>query len=168
MEVAEQLFLLFTETAEKSGYSPQPHHRGYTLGCFVGDSEKTVKQSHEHVMFRMRMSAKGPVQHYAPVGMSSRSVSSRFSGQSKQPSIFNMTIEELREAGGFVVGTPEVVTERLGQIIKRLGVGHLIMEAQFSGLPHDLAMRSIELLGQQVLPALRREFGASEAPAARV
>jgi alkanesulfonate monooxygenase SsuD/methylene tetrahydromethanopterin reductase-like flavin-dependent oxidoreductase (luciferase family) len=100
--------------------------------------------------------------------MSSRSVSARFSGQSRQPSIFNMTIEQLREAGGFVVGTPEVVTERLGQIIKRLGIGNVIMEAQFSGLPHDLAMRSIELLGKEVLPALRREFGASEAFAASV
>ena len=50
----------------------------------------------------------------------------------------------------------------------RLGIGHLIMEAQFSGLPHELAMRSIELLGQEVLPALRSDFGAAEAAAARV
>ncbi len=169
MEVAEQLFALYRETAEQSGFSPEPRHFGYTLGCFVGDSEKTVRESYEHVMFRMRMSAKGPVQHYAPVGMSNRAVSSRFSGQSKAPSIFNMSIEELRAAGGFVVGTPEVVTERLHQIITRLGIGHLIMEAQFSGLPHELAMRSIELLGKEVLPALRRASGASDAtsPAAR-
>jgi len=112
------------------------------------------------------MSAKGPVQHYAPVGMSNRTVSARFSGQSKQPSIFNMNIDELREAGGFVVGTPEVVTERLYRIITRLGIGHLIMEAQFSGLPHELAMRSIELLGKQVLPDLRRALGASNDVAA--
>ncbi len=168
MELAEQLFALYRETAQESGYNTQPHHLGYTMGCFVGDDEKAVQRSYEHVMFRMRMSAKGPVQHYAPVGMSSRSVSSRFAGQSKSKSIFQMSIEELREAGGFIVGTPEVVAERLCYVIKRLGIGHLIMEGQFSGLPHELAMRSIELLGKQVLPAVRRELGQSEPLAAGV
>jgi alkanesulfonate monooxygenase SsuD/methylene tetrahydromethanopterin reductase-like flavin-dependent oxidoreductase (luciferase family) len=168
MELAEQLFALYRETAQEAGYSTQPHHLGYTMGCFVGDDEKAVQRSYEHVMFRMRMSAKGPVQHYAPVGMSSRSVSSRFAGQSKSKSIFQMSIEELREAGGFIVGTPEVVAERLCYVIKRLGIGHLIMEGQFSGLPHELAMRSIELLGKQVLPAVRRELGQSEPLAAGV
>jgi alkanesulfonate monooxygenase SsuD/methylene tetrahydromethanopterin reductase-like flavin-dependent oxidoreductase (luciferase family) len=168
MEVAEQLFALYRETADKAGYSPQPHHLGYTLGCFVADSEKAAQESYQHVLFRMRMSAKGPIQHYAPIGMSSRTASSRFAEKAKQTSIFNMTIEQLRAAGGFVVGTPEVVTERLQQIITRLGVGHILMEGQFSGLPHELAMRSIELLGKEVLPALRRSFGAADAASAAV
>jgi alkanesulfonate monooxygenase SsuD/methylene tetrahydromethanopterin reductase-like flavin-dependent oxidoreductase (luciferase family) len=69
-----------------------------------------------------------------------------------------MSIDDLQEAGGFVVGTPKQVTQRLKEIIKRLGIGHLIFEAQYGGLPHDLTMRSIELTGKEVLPALRKEI----------
>jgi alkanesulfonate monooxygenase SsuD/methylene tetrahydromethanopterin reductase-like flavin-dependent oxidoreductase (luciferase family) len=69
-----------------------------------------------------------------------------------------MSIDDLREAGGFVVGTPKEVTQRLKEIITRLGIGHMIFEAQYGGLPHDLTMRSIELAGKEVLPALRREL----------
>ena len=69
-----------------------------------------------------------------------------------------MSIDDLQEAGGFVVGTPKQVTQRLKEIIKRLGIGHLIFEAQYGGLPHDLTMRSIELMGKEVLPVLRKEL----------
>jgi hypothetical protein len=46
----------------------------------------------------------------------------------------------------------------LKEIIKRLDVGHLLFEGQYGGLPHDLTMHSIELMGKEVLPALRREL----------
>jgi alkanesulfonate monooxygenase SsuD/methylene tetrahydromethanopterin reductase-like flavin-dependent oxidoreductase (luciferase family) len=96
-----------------------------------------------------------------PLGMSSRgttSILSEGSTTKKHKPVFQMSIEDLREAGGFVVGTPKEVTQRLKEIITRLGVGHMIFEAQYGGLPHDLTMRSIELLGKEVLPALRNEI----------
>jgi hypothetical protein len=34
----------------------------------------------------------------------------------------------------------------------------MLFEGQYGGLPHDLTMRSIELMGREVLPALRREL----------
>jgi len=34
----------------------------------------------------------------------------------------------------------------------------MIFEAQYGGLSHDLTMRSIELTGKEVLPALRKEL----------
>jgi hypothetical protein len=37
-------------------------------------------------------------------------------------------------------------------------VGHMLFEGQYGGLPHDLTMRSIELMGKEVLPALRKEL----------
>jgi hypothetical protein len=34
----------------------------------------------------------------------------------------------------------------------------MLFEGQYGGLPHDLTMRSIELMGKEVLPALRNEL----------
>jgi len=50
------------------------------------------------------------------------------------------------------------VTQRLKEIIKRFGIGHLLFEAQYSALLYEETMRSIELLGTEVLPALRKEL----------
>jgi len=88
------------------------------------------------------------------------SILSQGSGTQKRKPVFQMSIDDLREAGGFVVGTPKEVVQRLKEIIKRLGVGHLLFEGQYGGLPHDLTMHSIELMGQEVLPALRKELPA--------
>ena len=131
------------------------------LGCFVADTEAEARKSYEHFLWRVQKSIKGPLHYYVPAGMSSRagrSLLQEGAGGQGRKSIFNMSIDELVEAGGFVVGTPKAVAQRLKEIIKRLGIGHLLFEAQYSALPHEETMRSIELLGKEVLPALRKEL----------
>jgi hypothetical protein len=54
----------------------------------------------------------------------------------------NITIHHTNLFGGDVA-------QRLKEIIKRLGIGHLIFEAHYGGLSHDLTMRSIELTGKK-------------------
>ena len=160
MDVAEGWFNLYRQTAEESGYTATPENLGYMLGCFVADTEAAAQKSYEHFLWRVQKSIKGPLHYYVPPGMSSRAGRSLLQGAVGQArkSIFNMSIDELVEAGGFVVGTPKAVTQRLKEIIKRLGIGHLLFEAQYSALPHEETMRSIELLGKEVLPALRKEL----------
>jgi alkanesulfonate monooxygenase SsuD/methylene tetrahydromethanopterin reductase-like flavin-dependent oxidoreductase (luciferase family) len=161
MDMAGQWFDLYRETAEQSGYTATPANLGYMTGLFVADTEEDARKSYEHYLWRTQISLKGPIHYYMPVGMSSRgttSILSAGSGPKKHKPVFEMSIDDLQEAGGFVVGTPQQVTQRLKEIIQRLGIGHLIFEAQYGGLPHDLTMRSIELTGKEVLPALRQEL----------
>jgi len=130
-------------------------------GCFVAETEAEARKSYEHFLWRTQTSIKGPMNYYMPVGMTTRgtvSVLSGGTGPKKRKPVFQMTIGELREAGGFVVGTPKEVVQRLKEIIKRLGVGHMLFEGQYGGLPHELTMHSIELMGKEVLPALRKEL----------
>jgi|SRR5581483_11757193 alkanesulfonate monooxygenase SsuD/methylene tetrahydromethanopterin reductase-like flavin-dependent oxidoreductase (luciferase family) len=96
-----------------------------------------------------------------PLGMTTRgtaSILTEGSTAKKRKPVFQMSIDDLQEAGGFVVGTPKTVVQRLKEIVKRLGIGHVIFEAQYGGLPHELTMRSIELVGKEVLPVLRKEL----------
>jgi alkanesulfonate monooxygenase SsuD/methylene tetrahydromethanopterin reductase-like flavin-dependent oxidoreductase (luciferase family) len=161
LDLTERWFDLYRETAEKSGYTATTENLGYMLGCFVADTEAEARKSYEHFLWRTQVSIKGPVHYYLPVGMSSRgatTVLSEGSSDQKHKPLFKMTIDDLREAGCFAVGTPQSVKQQLKEIIQRLGIGHMIFEAQYGGLPHDLTMRSIELLGKEVLPALRQEL----------
>jgi alkanesulfonate monooxygenase SsuD/methylene tetrahydromethanopterin reductase-like flavin-dependent oxidoreductase (luciferase family) len=67
-----------------------------------------------------------------------------------------LTLEALRD--NLMFGTPDHVVARIRHY-EQLGVDHYCYGASF-GLPHDVAMRSLELFGRQVMP----HFMASPAP----
>jgi alkanesulfonate monooxygenase SsuD/methylene tetrahydromethanopterin reductase-like flavin-dependent oxidoreductase (luciferase family) len=59
------------------------------------------------------------------------------------------------EQGYIVAGSPATVREQLADCIRKLRVGHLMVLLQIGSLPHELALRNIELFGKEVLPHLR-------------
>jgi alkanesulfonate monooxygenase SsuD/methylene tetrahydromethanopterin reductase-like flavin-dependent oxidoreductase (luciferase family) len=66
-----------------------------------------------------------------------------------------MSYTELQENYHLVVGSPETVIKKLRHIKDRLGVGALLLEAQGGRLSHEDTMRSLELFGKEVIPALK-------------
>ncbi len=66
-----------------------------------------------------------------------------------------MSYEELQEAYHLVVGSPQTVLEKLGYMKQTLGFGSLLLEAQAGALSHKATMRSLELLGREVIPELK-------------
>jgi alkanesulfonate monooxygenase SsuD/methylene tetrahydromethanopterin reductase-like flavin-dependent oxidoreductase (luciferase family) len=65
-----------------------------------------------------------------------------------------MSYEELLEGHFIIAGTPDEVVDRFAHVQRELGVGHLLLEAQESRMDHATTMRSIELMGAKVIPAL--------------
>ena len=65
-----------------------------------------------------------------------------------------MTYERLQELNAIVVGSPETVTRKLAATIEQLSPGYLILIGSDGDIPHKSVMRSIELLGREVIPAL--------------
>ena len=53
-----------------------------------------------------------------------------------------------------IAGTPDEVVDRFAHVGRELGIGHLLLEAQESRMDHPTTMRSIELMGAKVIPAL--------------
>ena len=66
-----------------------------------------------------------------------------------------MSYQELQDRYHLVVGSPDTVIEKLRHIRDELGVGSLLLEAQGGQLSHADTMRSIELFGKEVIPALK-------------
>jgi alkanesulfonate monooxygenase SsuD/methylene tetrahydromethanopterin reductase-like flavin-dependent oxidoreductase (luciferase family) len=75
-----------------------------------------------------------------------RAVSKPFDSQAYQEAQDNYQV---------VVGTPDTVTEKLRYVRDHLGVGHMCLWAQDGYMSHEDTVRCIELLGKEVLPALR-------------
>ena len=55
---------------------------------------------------------------------------------------------------GALYGTPERVAEQIAAL-RDVGLGHVMCQASWGGLPHDKAMNSLRLFGQHVAPAFR-------------
>ena len=79
---------------------------------------------------------------------SRRGVGTRFGQQYR-------TYDDLQEANSIVVGNPDTVTRKLTEIVEDLHPGYLICYGNEGDMPHDKVMRSIELIGKEVIPALK-------------
>ena len=63
------------------------------------------------------------------------------------------------EPGGMVfAGSPEEVAERILYLHEQLGHSRQILQMDVGGMPHATFLKSIELLGTEVLPRVRREL----------
>jgi alkanesulfonate monooxygenase SsuD/methylene tetrahydromethanopterin reductase-like flavin-dependent oxidoreductase (luciferase family) len=60
----------------------------------------------------------------------------------------------LLDSGMVAAGTPDDLLEVL-QRFKDVGVDQVIVHMQMGGVPHDAIMKTIELMGKEVLPKLR-------------
>jgi alkanesulfonate monooxygenase SsuD/methylene tetrahydromethanopterin reductase-like flavin-dependent oxidoreductase (luciferase family) len=68
---------------------------------------------------------------------------------------FPATFEEAVELRTVIAGTPETVTRALAREIADCGANYLIGRFAFGTIPIDRVLRSIELFGTEVMPALR-------------
>ena len=66
-----------------------------------------------------------------------------------------LSYQELQDDYHLVVGSPDTVIKKLRHIKDELGVGALLLEAQGGPMSHEDTMRSIKLLGTEVIPAIR-------------
>jgi alkanesulfonate monooxygenase SsuD/methylene tetrahydromethanopterin reductase-like flavin-dependent oxidoreductase (luciferase family) len=65
-----------------------------------------------------------------------------------------MSYEQLQAVNNIIVGSPETVTKKLTQVIERLSPGYLHIYGNEGAMDHKHVMRSIELLGKEVIPRL--------------
>lgn len=66
-----------------------------------------------------------------------------------------LDFDEAIEAGNLIVGSPGTCVELIRRLRKVGRHGTMLSMFQFGTLPHRLAMKSIELFGREVIPAVR-------------
>jgi alkanesulfonate monooxygenase SsuD/methylene tetrahydromethanopterin reductase-like flavin-dependent oxidoreductase (luciferase family) len=59
-------------------------------------------------------------------------------------------------ADRFLIGTPDEVAEQIVEIHRRLGVNHLVMSTEWAGMPHSLAIETIEMIASELIVRVRQ------------
>jgi alkanesulfonate monooxygenase SsuD/methylene tetrahydromethanopterin reductase-like flavin-dependent oxidoreductase (luciferase family) len=160
IDAAERLFDKYREHATEAGYEPDASNFAYMVCCVCADTDEKAQEVGQHYMWRMGHPLRGPMEYWAPPGYLGRRKPLRPGGGGvpsggRRP-LHAMTYEELQDAYHLVVGSPQTVIEKLGYMQERLGFGSLLLEAQAGAMPHKDTMRSLELLGKEVIPALKK------------
>jgi len=130
-----------------------PDNLGFLICAVTADTKEKALEAGRHFVWRMGPTLRGPVEYFQPVGMRSRQAS-QFALRARSVSLATLSYEELCERGYIIAGTPDEVAERFAVVSRELGVGHLLLEAQESRMDHPTTMRSIELMGKTVIPAV--------------
>ena len=154
LNVAEDLFQRYREHAREDGWEPGPDKFAFMLCCHVNDTEEKAQEAGKAFLWRMGHPIRGPREYWAPPGYVSRNAAASIARHRPTP-LYEMSYQELQDKDHLVVGSPENVIRKLREIKNRLGIGALLLEAQGGALSHQDTMRSLELLGKEVIPALK-------------
>ena len=146
---------VYIDTAKETGFQPGPEHFGYLLRVLCADTDEKAQEIGRHFLWTENHRNRGPVEHNDPPGYQSRqAVQIQRSLPGAGGFGKRMSYEELQEVNNVIVGSPETVTRKLRHIIEELNPGYMHIYGNEGGITHAESMRSIELLGQEVIPAL--------------
>jgi alkanesulfonate monooxygenase SsuD/methylene tetrahydromethanopterin reductase-like flavin-dependent oxidoreductase (luciferase family) len=153
LDVAEKLFQTYRDYAAADGWEPGPEKFAFMICCHVNETDEKAQEAGKAFLWRMNYPLRGP-RYWSPPGYTSRAGAAAVAARRPTP-LNEMSYTELQENYHLVVGSPETVIKQLRHIKDRLGVGALLLEAQGGRLSHEDTMRSLELFGKEVIPALK-------------
>ena len=160
IDMTKYLKQVYIDTAHEVGFKPGPEHFGYLLRCFVADTDEKAQELGREFMWTIGHRQRGPREHNDPPGYQSREAV-KVKAQRPSGSVagggglgVGMTYEQLQEVNNIIVGSPDTVIRKLKEVIEGLSPGYLHIYGNEGTMAHKDVMRSIELLGKEVIPAL--------------
>jgi alkanesulfonate monooxygenase SsuD/methylene tetrahydromethanopterin reductase-like flavin-dependent oxidoreductase (luciferase family) len=157
IDVFERMFKMMREACQREGYEVDPLQLGWLVPIFVAETDAEARRQYEdHFWYFVRRLLPGI--NISPPGYTSvRSYENILKG-AKTFALNLKTWDEVVAGQYAIVGSPETVTERLTENLRRLGPGNLLGLFQLGTLPADATRRSLELFGSEVMPKLRAAF----------
>ena len=148
---------MYRTTAAEAGQQVTENNFGYLLCCYVADNEAKAQEEARHFLWRMGETVRGPREYFAPpaIAAAPQRIWLPAAVTSEASRWRNKALEELQANYHVVAGTPDTVLKKLRFLKDELNMGHLVFYGQESRMSHDATMRSIELFGKEVMPAVR-------------
>ncbi len=124
----------------------------------MADTEEKAQEIGRHFVWTEGHRQRGPREHVDPPGYQSRKAlevkASRPTGVFAGNMGEAQSYENQQEARVIIVGTPDSVIDKLKYMMENLNPGYLLIYGNEGPMAHEDSMRSIELLGKEVIPAI--------------
>lgn len=169
-QATEDMMSIYTDTARELGYEPGPQNYGYLIRVHVQDTDEYARAVGKGFLVG-NVGVGGlplPRDYMAPVGYNTggrRAVSSDprftrlrervstdpFSQVKLDPGAYEGAID----ANRWIIGDPDTVVRKLREVLSWVRPSILGVWTNDGTMSHQDSMRCLELMGQEVLPALR-------------
>ncbi len=163
---------IYKDAARESGYEAGPEHFGYMLPIYVQDTDEQAQETGRGFLEALVGVGRFPIlqEHAAPPGYNKARPAARGASdpraarvqavRSVDPFLSGGPISdegyrELIESNRLVIGSPDTVIKKIREVVSRLRPGILGIWTNDGSITHKNAMRCLDLVGQEVLPAVR-------------
>jgi alkanesulfonate monooxygenase SsuD/methylene tetrahydromethanopterin reductase-like flavin-dependent oxidoreductase (luciferase family) len=155
----------YRQAAAELDYVPDPEKIALSIPVYVADTdEQAHREAEQHVMWLFRKGLKQTAEMVIPPGYMSLSSLRGMLASGRKP-FTSVPYEELVADEYVVVGSPDTVANKLGELQSRLGFGHLIGLFAIGDMPHERVVGNLDRFVSEVMPVIR-PLGVSAASAA--
>jgi len=158
IDTTKKIWALYDESAAEVGYTPGPENRGYLIRCHVADTEeKALRNAREFMWMQGEFTGLAHPVWSSPSGYFSPQHRRTFvevavgRRQNPRAATFEKQVEDMQ----IIAGTPDQVIARLRRVCEETRPGILALWGNDGKVDHNDSMRCIQLLGQEVMPAVR-------------
>ena len=149
----------YWQVVERKGLEKNPYRAGFLQLVAVSETDAKAEAEYaRHVEYFYHKCLHVPPHWFAPPGNQDyRSLlASNRNPVRRAEDHKTLRYRDFVEKGYVIAGSPATVRERLiEEVVKGLHVGNLMLLVQIGSMPHELTLKNIDLLGAEVLPALR-------------
>ncbi len=173
LEPTKQSFQLYLDTAAELGYEAGPQNLGYLTRVHVDETEELADQTARKFVqgpsnpfLAGNEGTDNPAVNSLP-GLTSRSrllptqsVATRARGGTGSSRPYDEQIKEY----SIITGTPKTVLPKIRYVLEYLRPGSIFFWDGDGAMTHDDQMRSLRLMGEEVIPAMREMAEELELP----
>ena len=160
---------IYKDAARQQGYEAGPEHFGYMLPVFVQDTDEEAKENGRGFLEALVGVGRVPLprEYQAPPGyMTFRAAegadpraaavrAARGGDLLRYGPISDEDYQAMIDDNRLVMGSPETVIRKIREVLSEVQPGVLCMWTNDGSITHEHAMRCLQLIDQEVLPATR-------------
>jgi alkanesulfonate monooxygenase SsuD/methylene tetrahydromethanopterin reductase-like flavin-dependent oxidoreductase (luciferase family) len=163
LDETQRIWKIYGDAAEEAGYTAGEDLRGYLMRCHVQDTEeKALENALEFNWMQGEFTGMSKPALSSPAGYSSvdsRLARLKLQGARRGNTSRGELLARELERGSLIAGTPKQAIERIRMFLEETRCSILMVWGNDGNIRHEDSMRCIQLLGEEVLPAVR-EIGA--------
>jgi alkanesulfonate monooxygenase SsuD/methylene tetrahydromethanopterin reductase-like flavin-dependent oxidoreductase (luciferase family) len=168
LHLIDEIYDLYDEVAAKTGFTPTSEQRGYVIRVSVADTDDEAYEQGRHFFWQLGTSFGVAPRHWLqPPGYVSREATQSRREQARVASV-NVTpggpalsYEGAHATYQIVSGNPDTVIRKLQHIIDVVDPGYMVLWGREGLMTHEVAMRGIDLMTREVIPAIKQYEGRS-------
>ncbi len=162
INLLNDIYELYGRTAEEDGWTATSDNRGYAIRVAVADSDERAYEEGKNFYWQLGTSfGVTPSQWLAPPGYMTRAATqgpreqARRRVQTAVPGGPALPYDEAQETFQIVTGNPDTVVKKLKRLMDIIDPGYLVFWGREGHMSHETAMRGIDLMTQEVIPAIK-------------